>query len=46
MSQRSIDNLIEYFNDEEYEWLNFRVSDYADWTLTRKYINKIFPDYL
>jgi hypothetical protein len=33
-------------NDEEYEWLNFRVSDYADWTLTRKYINEIFPDYL
>ena len=29
-----------------YSWLDFRVSDYADWTLTKKYINELFPDYI
>ena len=29
-----------------YSWLDFRVSDYADWTLTKKYVNEIFPDYI
>jgi hypothetical protein len=38
-----MDNLME--NGDE-NWLDFRVSDYADWTLTKKYINEIFPDYI
>lgn len=29
-----------------YSWLNFRISDYADWTLTKKYVNELFPDYI
>jgi hypothetical protein len=33
-------------NDNVYEWLDFRVPDYADWSLTKKYINEIFPDYI
>ena len=28
------------------EWLNFRIPDYADWNLTRQYINELFPDYI
>jgi hypothetical protein len=32
-------------NGEE-PWLNFRIPDYADSTLTKKYINEIFPDYI
>jgi hypothetical protein len=38
-----MDNLMES-GDEN--WLDFRVSDYADWTLTKKYINEMFPDYI
>lgn len=38
-----MDNLMES-GDEN--WLDFRVSDYADWTLTKQYINEIFPDYI
>ena len=30
--------------DESY--LDFRIPDYADWTLTKKYINEFFPDYI
>jgi hypothetical protein len=33
-------------NDDTYSWLNLRVSDYADWTLTKKYVNELFPDYI
>jgi hypothetical protein len=33
-------------DDGEYDWLSFRISDYADWDLTKKYINEIFPDYI
>ena len=32
-------------NGEE-EWLSFRIPDYADWTLTKRYINELFPDYI
>jgi hypothetical protein len=32
-------------NGEE-EWLDFRIPDYADWTLTKQYINEIFHDYI
>jgi hypothetical protein len=32
-------------NGEE-QWLDFRLSDYADWTLTKRYINELFPDYI
>jgi hypothetical protein len=28
------------------DYLDFRIPDYADWTLTKKYINEIFPDYI
>ncbi len=30
----------------EYDWLSFRVSDYADWGLTKKNVNEFFPDYI
>lgn len=33
-------------NDDTYSWLSFRVSDYADWTLIKKYVNELFPDYI
>jgi hypothetical protein len=33
-------------DDGVYSWLDFRVSDYADWTLTKKYINELFSDYI
>lgn len=33
-------------DEDVYSWLDFRVSDYADWTLTKKYINEFFPDYI
>jgi hypothetical protein len=33
-------------DDDTYSWLSFRVSDYADWTLTKKYVNELFPDYI
>jgi hypothetical protein len=33
-------------DDGEYSWLSFRVSDYADWDLTKKNINEFFPDYI
>jgi hypothetical protein len=33
-------------DDDTYSWLNLRVSDYADWTLTKKYVNELFPDYI
>jgi hypothetical protein len=40
-------NVIENLMDNDtYSWLDFRVSDYADWTLTKKYVNEIFPDYI
>jgi len=38
-----MENLME--NGEE-DWLDFRISDYADWGLTKKYINELFPDYI
>jgi len=38
-----MDNLME--NGDE-DWLDFRISDYADWSLTKKYINELFPDYI
>jgi hypothetical protein len=40
-------NVIENLMDNDtYSWLAFSVSDYADWTLTKKYVNEIFPDYI
>jgi hypothetical protein len=33
-------------DDDTYSWLSFRVSDYADWTLIKKYVNELFPDYI
>jgi hypothetical protein len=33
-------------NSGEYEWLSFRIPDYADWGMTKKYINDYFPDYI
>jgi hypothetical protein len=32
-------------NGEE-PWLVFITPDYADWTLTKQYINEIFHDYI
>jgi len=29
-----------------YDYLSFRIPDYADWSLTKKYINEMFPDYI
>lgn len=34
------------FNDGSYEPIDFRIPEYADWSLTDKYINEIFPDYV
>jgi hypothetical protein len=28
------------------EWLDFSISDYADWTLTKEYINDLLRDYI
>lgn len=33
-------------NSDEYEWLRFRIPDYPDWGMTKKYINDYFPDYI
>jgi hypothetical protein len=33
-------------NDGVYDYLSFRIPDHADWGLTKKYINEIFPDYI
>jgi hypothetical protein len=33
-------------NDDVYDYLSFRIPDYADWDLTKKYINEMFPDYI
>jgi hypothetical protein len=33
-------------NDGEYDYLSFRIPDHADWDLTKKYINEMFPDYI
>jgi hypothetical protein len=30
----------------EEPWLDFRIPDYADWSLTQKYINEMFGDYI
>ena len=32
--------------DGEEPWLDFRIPDYADWALTKKYINEMFGDYI
>ena len=32
--------------DGVYDHLGFRIPDYADWDLTKKYINEMFPDYI
>lgn len=51
------DSFLEYFgsfisvianlmDNGTYSWLDFRVSDHADWTLTKKYVNELFPDYI
>ena len=32
--------------DGGYSWLDFRTPDYPDWTLTKKYINDSFNDYI
>ncbi len=33
-------------DDGAYDYLSFRIPDYADWDLTKKYINEMFPDYI
>jgi hypothetical protein len=38
-----MDNLMES-GDEN--WLDFRISDYADWSITKEHINNLFPDYI
>ncbi len=38
---------VSYMMDNgEREWLDFRIPDYPDWTLTKKNINEIFRDYI
>ena len=32
--------------DGDFECIDFRTPDYADWTITRKYINEMFDDYI
>jgi len=34
------------FNDGSYEPIDFRIPEYADWSLIDKYINEFFPDYV
>ena len=34
------------FNDGTYEPIDFRIPEYADWSLIDKYINEFFPDYI
>jgi len=41
-----IGTITSLMDDDEYSWLSLSVSDYADWTLTKKYINELFPDYI
>jgi hypothetical protein len=38
--------IISLMNSGEYEWLRFTIPDYADWGMTKKYINDYFPDYI
>lgn len=38
-----MNNLMDYGGES---WLDFRIPDYADWTLTKKYINEMFGDYI
>ena len=38
-----IDNLME---SGEEVWLDFRTPDYASWSITKKHINDLFPDYI
>jgi hypothetical protein len=35
-----------YHNSYDNDYLSVRISDYADWDLTKKYINEMFPDYI
>jgi starvation-inducible outer membrane lipoprotein len=30
----------------DYDYLSVRIPDYADWNLTKKYMNEMFPDYI
>ena len=32
--------------DDEFDCIDFRTPDYADWSITRKYINEMFDDYI
>ena len=34
------------FNDGTYEPIDFRIPEYADWSIIDKYINEILPDYI
>ena len=38
--------MTQLMEDNEIEWLDFRVPDYPDWSLTNKYINEIFSHYI
>ena len=51
------DSVLEYFgdyssmmkgliDDDNMDGIDFRIPDYADWDLTRKYINEFFTDYI
>jgi hypothetical protein len=41
-----IDLMEKLMDNGEEHYLDFRIPDYADWTLTKKYINELFPDYI
>jgi hypothetical protein len=36
----------ELINNDNIDGIDFRIPDYADWGLTKKYINEIFTDYI
>jgi hypothetical protein len=51
------DSVLEYFgdystmmkgliDDDNMDGIDFRIPDYADWDLTKKYINEFFTDYI
>jgi hypothetical protein len=41
-----VDMMENLMQEGEEPWLDFRIPDYADWSLTQKYINEMFGDYI
>lgn len=41
-----INNVAKLMDNGVYEWLSFRIPDYPGWSLTKKYINEFFGDYI